>query len=327
MVKRCVLVVGGCGYVGSHMVKALLEAGHAVVVLDNLSTGFRNALLGGDLIVGDCGDRALVRSIFGQYPIAGVIHFAGSIAVGESVQKPLYYYDNNVSRSIALIEAVSEAGPVPLVFSSSAAVYGAVEAPTIAEDHGLAPISPYGRSKAWVEQILRDCEGAFGLRSIALRYFNAAGADPLGRIGERHAPETHLIPLAIASALGQGAPLKLFGRDYDTPDGTCIRDYVHVDDLAQAHLLALEALWGGAPTDAYNLGNGTGFSVLEVLEAVREVSGRAVTCVDAPRRSGDPTRLVANASKIRRELGWAPCWSDLRAIVTHAFGWATRGSD
>jgi UDP-glucose 4-epimerase len=325
MVKRCVLVVGGCGYVGSHMVKALLEAGHRVVVLDNLSTGFQDALLGGELVVGDCGDRALVRSIFAHYPIAGVIHFAGSIAVGESVQKPLFYYNNNVSRSVALFEALSEAGPVPVVFSSSAAVYGVVDALTIAEDHALAPISPYGRTKAWVEQILRDCERAYGLRSIALRYFNAAGGDPLGRIGERHDPETHLIPLAIASALGRGAPLRVFGRDYDTPDGTCLRDYVHVDDLAQAHLLALEALWQGAPTTAYNLGNGTGFSVLEVLSAIGQVSGRPVPFVDAPRRSGDPARLVADASRIRAELGWTPVWGDLRAIVEHAFLWASRG--
>jgi UDP-glucose 4-epimerase len=326
MKQRCVLVVGGCGYVGSHMVKALVEAGHRVVVLDNLSTGFRDALLGGELVVGDCGDRALVRSLLGAYPIEGVLHFAGSIAVGESVQRPLFYYDNNVGRSVALFEAISEAGPVPIVFSSSAAVYGAVDAPTIPEGHAMAPISPYGRTKAWVEQILRDCEGACGLRSISLRYFNAAGADPLGRIGERHDPETHLIPLAIASALGRGAPLRLFGRDYDTPDGTCIRDYVHVDDLAQAHLLALEALWAGAPTTAYNLGNGSGFSVLEVLSAVGEVSGRPVPFVDAPRRSGDPARLVADASRIRRELGWAPKWSDLRAIVEHAYLWASHGA-
>lgn len=318
------LVVGGCGYIGSHMVKCLLDAGHQVVVLDDLSSGFADALLGGSLVVGDCADRALLDELFAAHAFDGVLHFASFIQVGESVAEPAKYYRNNVAKTLVLLEAMRAHGVKHLIFSSTAAVFGNPEYTPIDEQHVLAPINPYGWTKRMVEQVLADFEQAYGLRWAALRYFNAAGADPQGRIGERHDPETHLIPVALQAVSGRGKALKIFGRDYATPDGTCIRDYVHVDDLASAHLLALEHLWRGGASGAFNLGNGQGFSVQQVLDAVAEATGRKVPHEDAPRRAGDPARLVADSARAREVLGWQPRFAELRTIVEHAWAWERR---
>jgi UDP-glucose 4-epimerase len=293
--SRILLVIGGCGYIGSHMVKCLLKAGHEVVVLDDLSAGYRDGMLGGELVVGDCGDRSVLQTLFSGRKFDGVLHFASLIQVGESVVEPAKYYQSNVAKTLTLIEAMKDHSVGPLIFSSSAAVFGEPVHTPIDEDHPCQPINPYGMSKYMVENMLADFDRAYGLRSVALRYFNASGADPEARIGERHVPETHLIPLALQAVLGLKPALKVFGRDYDTPDGTCIRDYIHVDDLADAHLLALEYLWAGGTSTAFNLGNGAGFSVQEVLDTVGRVTGRPVPAEDAPRREGDPSRLVADA--------------------------------
>lgn len=319
--QRKILVVGGCGYIGSHMVKRLLEAGHRVVVLDDLSTGYRDSLLGGELVVGNCGDRAALVGLFAAHRFDGVLHFASCIQVGESVLDPAKYYRNNTINTLTLIEAMKDHGVGPLIFSSSAAVFGEPEYVPIDESHPCQPVNPYGMSKHMVELMLRDFDRAYGLRSVALRYFNAAGADPAARIGERHDPETHLIPLALQAVLKRRKALKVFGRDYDTPDGTCIRDYIHVDDLSDAHLLALEYLWNGGETTAFNLGIGEGFSVQQVLDAVELVTGQKVPHENAPRRAGDPARLVANSSRAREVLGWKPRYADLETIARHAWKW------
>lgn len=324
MDTKLLLVVGGCGYIGSHMVKCLLDAGHRVVVLDDLSAGFRDSLLGGELVTGDCGDRMVLDALFSSRRFDGVLHFASLIQVGESVINPAKYYQSNVAKTLTLLEAMKDHGVGPLIFSSTAAVFGEPAYVPIDETHPRAPINPYGMSKYMVEAMLRDFDRAYGLRSVALRYFNAAGADPEGRIGERHEPETHLIPLALHAVTGRRPPLKVFGRDYDTPDGTCIRDYIHVDDLADAHLLALEYLWHGGESTAFNLGNGAGFSVQEVLDTVAVVTGKAVPAEDAPRRDGDPARLVADAALARSVLGWKPRYADLETIVRHAWQWEQR---
>lgn len=324
--SRSLLVIGGCGYIGSHMVKCLLDAGHKVTVLDDLSSGFRASLLGGDLVVGNFGDRILLNNLFLSVKYEGVLHFASFIQVGESVTHPAKYYQNNVANTLTLLEVMKEHGIGPLVFSSTAAVFGEPAYIPIDEAHPRQPINPYGMSKWMVETMLRDFDHAYGLRSVALRYFNAAGADPLARIGERHNPETHLIPLALQAVLGRRPPLKVFGNDYDTPDGTCIRDYIHVDDLADAHLHALEYLLSGGKTSVFNLGNGTGFSVKDVLDAVEEVTGLAVPMEFTPRRLGDPARLVADASKAKSLLGWEPRYNELTTIVRHAWNWEQRNS-
>ena len=322
--SKRLLVIGGCGYIGSHMVKCLLAAGHSVQVLDDLSSGHRDAMLGGELVEGDCGDRALLDRLLIRGQLDGVLHFASFIQVGESVVDPAKYYENNVAKTLVLLQAMKDHGVGPLIFSSTAAVFGNPVHIPMAEDHPREPINPYGWSKRMVEQMLEDFDRAYGLRSVALRYFNAAGADPLGRIGERHDPETHLIPLALQAVSGRRAALKVFGRDYDTPDGTCVRDYIHVDDLAQAHLQALEYLWAGGASDAFNLGNGQGFSVQEVLDAVESVTGKPVPFVDAPRRAGDPARLVADSKRAREVLGWKPVYAELAQIVAHAWQWEQR---
>lgn len=319
--RRTLLVVGGCGYIGSHMVKCCLEAGHEVVVLDDLSAGHADSLLGGVLVQGDCGDRAALDALLGSRRFDGVLHFASLIQVGESVSDPARYYRSNVAKTLTLLEAVKDHGGAPLIFSSSAAVYGEPVRVPIDEAHPRRPVNPYGASKHMVETMLGDFDRAYGLRSVALRYFNAAGADPQSRIGERHLPETHLIPLALQAALGRRPPLQVFGRDYDTPDGTCIRDYIHVDDLADAHLRALEYLWGGGPTAAFNLGNGAGFSVQQVIDTAARIAGRPVPARDAPRREGDPARLVADASLARSKLAWTPRHPELETIVRHACLW------
>lgn len=319
--KKRLLVVGGCGYIGSHMVKCLLDAGHEVVVLDDLSGGYRDALLGGELVVGRCGDAALLDQIFTARRFDGVLHFASFIQVGESVKAPIKYYRNNVGETLVLLERMVAYGVRYFIFSSTAAVFGEPIRIPIDEAHPRAPINPYGHSKAMVEQMLADFDRAYGLRSVALRYFNAAGADPEARIGERHEPETHLITLALQAVLGRRPALSVFGRDYDTPDGTCIRDYIHVDDLADAHLLALQYLWNGGASAAFNLGNGAGFSVQEVLDAVARVTGEPVPVQDAPRRAGDPARLVADAGQARSVLHWQPRYPELDTIVRHAWVW------
>jgi UDP-glucose 4-epimerase len=321
MGKMNILVVGGAGYIGSHMVKMLLDAGHAVVTLDNLSNGHRDAVLGGEFVLGDIADRPLLDKLFGGQRFDGVMHFASFIQVGESVQLPGKYYGNNLSNTVNLLNAMVAHGVKRFIFSSTAAIFGEPAYVPIDEEHPRNPINPYGKSKWMVEQILADFDRAYGLKSVCLRYFNAAGADPSGLLGERHEPETHLIPLVLQAASGRRPNISVFGRDYATPDGTCIRDYIHIVDLCQAHLLALQGLTAGADSAAYNLGNGNGFSVQEVIEAVERITGKAVAVVNAPRRAGDPARLVADAALARRELGWQPAYADLHTIVEHAWAW------
>jgi UDP-glucose 4-epimerase len=319
-----VLVIGGAGYIGSHMVKLLFQGGHSVVVLDNFSTGHRDAIPGSAVVEGDLGDRGLLDRIFSNHRFSGVIHFASFIQVGESVEKPDAYYRNNFVNTLNLVEAMRAHGAGNLIFSSSAAVFGEPEYVPIDERHPRNPINPYGMSKLMVERMLADIDHAYGLKSISLRYFNAAGADPDGLLGERHDPETHLIPLVLQVASGRRQTVKVFGHDYDTPDGTCIRDYVHIVDLCQAHVLALAYLERGGRTDAFNLGNGNGFSVQEVIDTARRVTGRAVVAEDAPRRPGDPARLVADSSRARQVLGWTPRYASLERIVEDAWRWESR---
>jgi UDP-glucose 4-epimerase len=319
-----ILVVGGAGYIGSHMVLQLCEAGHQVVVLDDLSSGHAGAVLGGELVTGTTADRALLDGLLEPERFDAAMHFASFIQVGESVEQPSRYYRNNVVHTLELLDALVRHGVRRFVFSSTAAIFGQPRYTPIDEAHPKDPINPYGRSKWMVEQILEDYERAYGLRSASLRYFNAAGADPQARIGERHDPETHLVPLVLQTALGLRPALRVFGRDYDTPDGTCVRDYVHVVDLCAAHLLALEELGAAGGSTRYNLGNGRGFSVREVVDAARAVTGRPVPTDDAPRRAGDPAVLIADSSLAKRRLGWSPRYADLRTIVAHAWAWEQR---
>ncbi|BCB26569.1 UDP-glucose 4-epimerase GalE [Sulfurimicrobium lacus] len=319
--EETILVVGGAGYIGSHMVKMLLGRGYGVTTLDNLSSGHRDAVLGGEFVLGDLADRALLDKLFRERKIGAVMHFASFIQVGESVQNPAKYYENNVVNTLNLLDAMVAHNVKRFIFSSSAAVYGNPIAVPIPEDHPKLPINPYGRTKWMVEQILEDYDRAYGLKSVSLRYFNAAGADPEGQLGERHEPETHLIPLILRAASGRAPDIKVFGRDYDTPDGTCIRDYVHIVDLCEAHLFAMERLMKGASSAAYNLGNGNGFSVAEVIATTERVTARKITVIDATRREGDPPRLVADASRARAELGWQPRFDRLDSIIEHAWAW------
>lgn len=314
-----ILVVGGAGYIGSHMVKLLGERGCAVTTLDDLSSGHRDAVLTGDFVLGDMADTELLRSLFARRKYDAVMHFASFIEVGESVREPAKYYRNNVANTLALLTAMREAGVDRFIFSSTAAIFGTPQYVPIDERHPRAPINPYGRTKNMVEDVLGDYERAYGLRSVCLRYFNAAGADPEGKLGERHEPESHLIPLALQAASGRRAGLSVYGTDYDTPDGTCIRDYVHVSDLCEAHWLALESLRAGAGSQAYNLGNGNGFSVLEVIETAKKVTGVDFAVKHEARRAGDPPRLVADSSAIKAKLGWSPRYADLDTIIAHAW--------
>lgn len=319
-----ILIVGGAGYIGSHMVQHLLSSGHEVVVADNFSAGFRDALVAaGSPVVAelDIADAAAVAVLFSAHRFDAVLHFASFIQVGESVAEPAKYYANNFAATLTLVEAMVQAGVQRFIFSSTAAVYGDPVYVPIDEAHPKAPINPYGRSKWMVEQMLEDFDRAYGLKSVCLRYFNAAGADPGGALGERHEPETHLIPLVLQAAAGRRQAITVFGRDYDTPDGTCIRDYIHVSDLVDAHALALDYLQRGGASTAFNLGNGNGFSVQEVIDTARRVTGRAIDVVDAPRRAGDPPRLVADACRARAVLGWQPRFADVDTIVAHAWAW------
>jgi UDP-glucose 4-epimerase len=319
-----VLIVGGAGYIGSHMVQMLAERGHEPVVFDNFSTGHRDAVRGGTLIEGDLGEPAALERAFGAHQFDAVMHFASFIAVGESVRDPASYYRNNLTNTLSLLDAMRQHGVGRFIFSSTAAIFGEPEYVPIDERHPLRPISPYGFTKYAVERALADYGAAYGLRAVSLRYFNAAGADPQARLGERHEPETHLIPLVLRAASGRSDGIKVFGRDYDTQDGTCVRDYIHVLDLCEAHLLALERLCAGGESAAYNLGNGAGFSVEEVIACAERVSGTCIARSYAPRRAGDPARLVADSRLARVELGWQPRYAELEIILRHAWAWEQR---
>ncbi len=316
-----ILVIGGAGYIGSHMVKLLLQKGEQVVVLDNFSTGHRKALLGGTLVEGDLRDPECLDKLFRTYPIECVIHFAAFIFAGESMRNPAKYYENNVLGCLRLLEAMRQHEVQQIIFSSTAAVYGEPQQIPIPETHLLAPTNTYGETKRVMEGMLHWYGLAYGIRSMALRYFNAAGADPDGELGEDHRPEEHLIPLVLFAGMGKREQVLVFGTDYDTPDGTCIRDYIHVSDLCEAHYLALQKLRAGAPSNQYNLGNGQGYSVLEVIQTAEQVIGKPIPTVYAERRAGDPVRLVASSEKAQRELGWQPRYPELATMIDHAYRW------
>ncbi|MGP1383092.1 MAG: UDP-glucose 4-epimerase GalE [Thainema sp.] len=322
--KPLVLVTGGAGYIGSHAVLALKQAGYDVLILDNLVYGHQDLVeqvLQVEMIAGDTADRTLLDQLFASYKVAAVMHFAAYAYVGESVSDPGKYYQNNVTGTLTLLEAMNAAGVKNFVFSSTCASYGVPKTNPIPEDHPQDPINPYGRSKYMVEQILDDFDHAYDLRSVRFRYFNACGADPEGRLGEDHNPETHLIPLVLQTALGKRESISIFGTDYPTPDGTCIRDYIHVTDLADAHVLGLKYLLNGGETAIFNLGNGNGFSVREVIDVARQVTGRNIPAVECDRRPGDPPALVGSSEKARSILGWQPQYADLPTIIRHAWNW------
>lgn len=317
-----VLVTGGAGYIGSHMVYALADAGEDVVVLDNLTTGFWWAIAPqAKLVEGDIGDEALIAELAKEHKFDAIIHFAGSIVVPESVTDPLAYYLNNTVKTRSLIAAAVKAGIPRFVFSSTAAVYGNPERVPVEENAVLAPISPYGSSKLMSEWMLRDSHAAYGLQYVALRYFNVAGADPKGRTGQSTPRATHLIKVACQTVLGEREHMDIFGNDYDTPDGTCLRDYIHVSDLAQAHLDALKHLRNGGKSGAYNCGYGQGYSVLDIVKAVEKAAGKPVNARMAPRRAGDPAAIVAASAKIKQEMGWTPRHQNIDRIVESALAW------
>ncbi|MGI9284550.1 MAG: UDP-glucose 4-epimerase GalE [Pseudomonadales bacterium] len=315
------MVTGGAGYVGSHTCKALAQAGFLPIVLDNLIYGHEWAVKWGPSEIGDTADTAFVVEVIRNYQPIAVIHFAAFAYVGESVSSPEKYYKNNVCSTLALVEAMLQCEVGRLIFSSTCATYGIPLGKTIPEDSPQRPINPYGRSKLMVEQILRDYDRAYGFKSISLRYFNAAGADPDGEIGEQHDPETHLIPLVLDAASGRSPHISIYGTDYDTPDGTCVRDYIHVTDLADAHVRALRSLLEGAATDAFNLGVGTGYSVRQVIEAASAISGKKIGIVEGARRAGDPPYLVAEPGRARKHLGWQPALPKLDDIIRTAWLW------
>ena len=320
-----VLVTGGAGYIGSHMVLELLDAGESIVVLDNLSTGFRWAVpRAATLVVGDAGDQDLVRALIRKYAVQSIIHFAGSIVVPESVSDPLGYYHNNTVKSRALMEAAVASGVRQFIFSSTAAVYGNPLANPVGEDADLKPLSPYGWSKLMTEVMLADTARAHAFNYVALRYFNVAGADPQGRSGQSTPRATHLIKVACETALGQRPHMDVFGTDYPTPDGTCVRDYIHVTDLARAHMAALVSLRQGKGSAVYNCGYSKGFTVLEVIDSVKRMSGKDFTVRLSGRRAGDPAAIVAQSAKIRDQLGWTPQHNDLDAIVAQALAWESQ---
>ena len=325
MTAATVLVAGGAGYIGSHMVNALQGAGHHAIVLDDLSRGHRDLVVSGSAFIpGSIQDTTLLDQIFTDHRIDAVMHFAAHSQVGESVTAPLIYYRNNVAATVELIAAMVRHDVRRFIFSSTAAVYGEPETTPITENHPLRPANPYGVTKMTVERMLSDCDTAHGIKSICLRYFNAAGADENGRIGERHDPETHLIPLVLTVATGQRDRISIFGTDYPTPDGTCLRDYVHVTDLSRAHLLALDALLGGGDSAVYNLGNSKGHSVREVITLARKITGHPIPAEEVGRRAGDPANLVAGSDKARKELGWQPHYEQLETIIETAWQWHRR---
>ncbi|MDH5356896.1 MAG: UDP-glucose 4-epimerase GalE, partial [Gammaproteobacteria bacterium] len=295
--------------------------GHEVITFDNLSKGYRNAVLSGEFHEGDLSDKQTLDNLFATIKFDGVMHFASFIEVGESVVEPAKYYQNNVCNTLNLLDAMVKHGVKYFIFSSTAAIFGEPEYSPINEAHPKKPINPYGRSKLMVEQVLEDYDTAYGLKSVALRYFNAAGADPDGELGERHNPETHLIPLVLQAASGRRESISVFGQDYDTPDGSCVRDYIHVNDLCDVHLLALSKLRSSNKSSCYNLGNGHGFSVKQVIDTAKTVTGQKIKVVYANRRAGDPAELVADATLVKRELGWEPRFSELEQIVETAWQW------
>lgn len=319
-----ILITGGAGYVGAHAAKALSTNGYTPLVLDNLVYGHREFVRWGELLVGDLADAALLKELFKTYPIKAVVHFAGYAYVGESVTDPAKYYRNNVVNTLNLLEAMHTAGINSFIFSSTCATYGVPQTIPISENHPLHPINPYGRSKLIVENVLHDFSKAYGIRFVSLRYFNAAGADPAGEIGEWHNPETHLIPLALDAAVGKRKILNIFGTDYDTPDGTCIRDYIHVSDLADAHVLALKYLMSGGESINLNLGNGQGFSVRDVVKMVEKATGKIVPIQAGSRRPGDPPVLVGSSSMAKQILGWRPAHDSLEDIITTAWNWHSK---
>lgn len=319
-----VLVTGGAGYIGSHVVKELLKRDYNVVTLDNLGKGRRSAVAGGVFVHGDCGDAALVRELADEYKITAAVHLAADSLVGESMARPDKYCRNNLNNGINLLTALVEAGVRQFILSSTAAVYGNPEYTPIDEAHPTKPVNVYGGTKLMLEEILGWYDQAYGLRYTSLRYFNAAGADPGGDMGENHNPETHLIPLVMQAALGKRKNVVIYGTDYPTPDGTCLRDYIHVSDLAAAHILALEALQAGNLSAVYNLGNEQGHSVRQVVETVRQITGRNFVVEEGPAREGDPAVLVASSRKIKKELGWKPLYGNLEDIVRTAWEWHRR---
>ncbi|MFN7715233.1 MAG: UDP-glucose 4-epimerase GalE [Pseudanabaenaceae cyanobacterium] len=320
---KTILVTGGAGYIGAHGVLALQNAGYQVIILDNLVYGHRDVAekLNVPLIVGDTNDRPLLDQIFAEHQIAAVMHFAAYAYVGESVTEPDKYYRNNVVGTLTLLEAMIAANVKNFVFSSTCATYGIPHQVPITEEHLQTPINPYGATKLMVERILQDFDVAYGLRFVSFRYFNAAGADPAGLLGEDHNPETHLIPLVLQTALGIRKSITVFGTDYPTPDGTCIRDYIHVTDLADAHVLGIDYLLSGQPSNIFNLGNGNGFSVKEVIETAEKVTGKTINVIYGDRRAGDPPALVGSSTKAREILHWQPQYADLNLIISHAWQW------
>ncbi len=315
-----ILVTGGAGYIGSHVVKELLRQGHQPIILDNLQTGHRKAVKDAIFVHADLADSGKVRQTFRSLRIGSVMHFAGDCLVDESVLKPFKYFNNNVRNSLQLLEIACEFNVTKFVFSSSAAVYGEPKKIPIEEEHPCAPTNPYGETKLIFERVLEGFRKEEKVDYISLRYFNAAGADLSGELGEDHSPETHLIPLGLAASMN-GTPIPIYGTDYETEDGTCIRDYIHVTDLAQAHVLALDKLKQGGNSDVYNLGNGNGYSVREVIEAIKRVTGKNMSTTESQRRAGDPACLVASSKKIRISLGWKPRYSDLESIIETAWQW------
>lgn len=318
-----ILVVGGAGYIGSHMVKKLALAGHEVVTLDNLSRGYEDAVKYGEFVHGNLGDKSLLNTLFSKAPFDAVMHFAAFIEVGESVTKPGMYYHNNVCNTQVLLDAMVSHDIEHFVFSSTAAIFGEPQYTPIDEAHPKNPINPYGRSKLMVEQMLEDYDRAYGLKSTCLRYFNAAGADPEGELGERHNPESHLIPLILQAASGRREAISIFGRDYPTEDGTCVRDYVHINDLCDAHSLALEKMQKSGDSARYNLGNGKGFSVQQVIDTVKRVAHKDFKVIHADRRAGDPAVLVADSTLAKQALGWTPRFDQLETIIETAWRWET----
>lgn len=328
--EHTILVTGGAGYIGAHAVQALKRSGYDVIVLDNLVYGHADIVkdvLNVPLVVGDTNDRDLLDELFSRYSFSAVMHFAAYAYVGESVKDPAKYYRNNVTGTLTLLEAMVAASVKTFVFSSTCATYGVPDTVPITEDQPQNPINPYGMTKLMVERMLLDFDRAYDLKSVCFRYFNAAGADPEGHLGENHIPETHLIPLVLQTALGERDSISIFGTDYPTPDQTCIRDYIHVSDLADAHVLGIEYLLKGGDSEVFNLGNGNGFSVRQVIETARKVTGRDFKVVECDRRPGDPPSLVGGSEKARKVLQWSPKYSDLTDIVSHAWVWHQKLSE
>lgn len=322
-----ILVTGGAGYIGSHTVAALLDQGKEVVVIDNLQTGHRGALLGGKFYEGDLRDKELLKKLFSENDIEAVIHFAANSLVGESMKDPVKYFDNNVYGTLCLLDAMNQANVRKIVFSSTAATYGEPEKVPIEESDKTEPTNVYGETKLTMERMMAWFDQVLGIKYVSLRYFNAAGAHESGKIGEDHRPESHLIPLIIQAALGQRPSIQVFGDDYTTPDGTCVRDYIHVGDLADAHLRAVDHLLRGGESEVFNLGNGQGFSVKEVIETVKSVTGRDFPVVISPRRAGDPAVLIASSDKVRSVLGWQPLRGKLEDIIESAWAWHSNHPD